>query len=121
MFSELIWVKKNSLSESFCKGMIEKFDVDPYRVKGKVDQNNPRVDTSLKITMDMGVTTNIAWEEEDKVLFEALETSLDEYEMHLENISKDLLRYSELLNHLYRKTLLNNMRIINNFLFNETF
>ena len=39
----------------------------------------------------------------------------------LENISKDLLRYSELLNHLYRKTLLNNMRIINNFLFNETF
>ena len=89
MFKELIWVKRNSLSELFCKGMIKKFEVDPYRTEGKVDQNNPRVDTSLKITMDMGVNTNIAWEEEDKVLFEALETSLDEYEMHLENISKE--------------------------------
>ena len=68
MFSELIWVKKNSLSESFCKKMIEKFEVDPYRAEGKVDQNNPRVDTSLKITMDMGVTTNVAWKEEDSVL-----------------------------------------------------
>ena len=89
MFSELIWVKKNSLSESFCKEMIEKFEVDPYRVKGKVDQNNPRVDTSIKITMDMGVTTNIAWKNEDKVLFKALETALDEYEIHLEKISKE--------------------------------
>ena len=53
MFKELIWVKENSLSE-FCNGMIKKFDVDPYRVKGKVDQNNPRVDKSLKITMDHG-------------------------------------------------------------------
>ena len=88
MFSELIWIKKNSLSESFCKGMIEKFEVDPYRVKGKVDQNNPRVDTSLKITMDMGVTTNPTWQEEDKILFKALEIALDGYEMHLENISK---------------------------------
>ena len=87
MFKELIWVKRNSLSELFCKGMIKKFEVDPYRTEGKVDQNNPRVDTSLKITMDMGVTTNIAWQEEDKVLFEALEIALDEYEMHLENIS----------------------------------
>ena len=41
MFSELIWVKKNSLSESFCKEMIEKFEVDPYRMKGKVDQIIP--------------------------------------------------------------------------------
>ena len=72
MFKELIWVKDNSLSESFCNRMIEKFDVDPYRVKGKVDQNNPRVDKSLKITMDMGVTTNPTWQEEDKVLFKAL-------------------------------------------------
>ena len=39
----------------------------------------------------------------------------------LENISKDLFCFSELLNNLYKKTLLNNMRIINNFLFNETF
>ena len=39
--------------------------------------------------MDMGVTTNIAWKNEDKVLFKALEIALDEYEKHLEKISKE--------------------------------
>ena len=39
----------------------------------------------------------------------------------LEDTSKDLYRFSEFMNNLYNKTLLNNMRIINNFLFNETF
>ena len=32
MFSELIWVKKNSLSESFCKEMIEE------RMKGEIEK-----------------------------------------------------------------------------------
>ena len=36
----------------------------------------------------MGVTNNPTWQEEDKILFKALEIALDEYEMHLENISK---------------------------------
>ena len=87
MFKELIWVKKNSLDESFCEGMMKKFDIDPNRETGKVDQNNPRVDNTLKITMDMGITWQPEWAEEDKVLFDALQIALDNYEEHLENLS----------------------------------
>ena len=48
MFRELIWVKENSLTEEFCKSVIDKFETDPYRQPGKVDQNNPRIDKDLK-------------------------------------------------------------------------
>ena len=65
MFKELIWVKNNSLSESFCNHLIERFEVDPLRDEGKVDQNNPRVDRSLKVTMDTGITRTPAYAEED--------------------------------------------------------
>tara|TARA_Y100001937_G_C7015170_1_gene282826 strand:- start:20 stop:619 length:600 start_codon:yes stop_codon:yes gene_type:complete len=89
MFKELIWVKKDSLSESFCKGMIEKFDIDPNRDEGKVDQNNPRVDKSLKVTMDMGITWQPEWAEEDKILCDALDKALYEYEGHLYDLSNN--------------------------------
>ena len=68
MFKQLIWVKENSLTEEFCKSVIDKFETDPYRQPGKVDQNNPRIDKDLKVTIDTGVTSNIAWKEEDKIL-----------------------------------------------------
>ena len=38
MFKELIWVKEQSLSEDFCNKIIDKFETDPYRKAGKVDQ-----------------------------------------------------------------------------------
>ena len=71
MFKELLWVKENSLSESFCKTVIEKFEVDPYQIDGVVDQNNPRVDKSVKVTKDMCITGSPEWEEEDKVIYDA--------------------------------------------------
>ena len=71
MFKELIWVKEQSLSEDFCNQIINKFETDPYRKAGKVDQNNPRVDKNLKITIDTTITHRIAWREEDEVLYKA--------------------------------------------------
>ncbi len=88
MFKELIWVKDNSLSESFCNHLIERFEVDPNRGEGKVDQNNPRVDKSLKVTMDTGITSNPEYAEEDKILYEACKIALDEYEQHLEVLAE---------------------------------
>ena len=88
MFKELIWVKNDSLSESFCNHLIERFEVDPLRDEGKVDQNNPRVDRSLKVTMDTGITSNPAYAEEDKILYEACKIALDEYEQHLEVLAE---------------------------------
>ena len=88
MFKELIWVKENSLTEKFCKSVIDKFETDPYRKEGEVDQNNPRIDKNLKITIDTTITHRIAWREEDEVLYKALGKALNEYEIYLQKTSK---------------------------------
>ena len=87
MFKELIWVKEKSLSQDFCNQVINKFETDPYRKAGEVDQNNPRIDKNLKITIDTTITHNIAWREEDEVLYKALGSALYEYEIHLQKTS----------------------------------
>ena len=87
MFKELIWVKEQSLSEDFCNQVINKFETDPYRKAGEVDQNNPRIDKDLKVTIDTTITHNIAWREEDEVLYKALGNALYEYEIHLQKTS----------------------------------
>ena len=88
MFKELIWVKEQSLSEDFCNQIIDKFETDPYKKAGEVDQNNPRVDKNLKITIDTTITHRIAWRDEDEVLYKALGKALYEYEIHLQKTSK---------------------------------
>jgi len=87
MFKELIWVKEKSLSQDFCNQVINKFETDPYRKAGEVDQNNPRIDKDLKVTIDTTITHNIAWREEDEVLYKALGNALYEYEIHLQKTS----------------------------------
>ena len=87
MFKELIWVKENSLTEQFCKSVIDKFETDPYRKPGEVDQNNPRVDKDIKITIENSITNNISWREEDEILYKALGKALYEYETNLQNMS----------------------------------
>ena len=87
MFKELIWVKEQSLSEDFCNQIIDKFETDPYRKEGKVDQNNPRVDKDIKITIENTITNNISWREEDEILYKALGKALYEYETNLQNMS----------------------------------
>ena len=87
MFKELIWVKEQSLSKDFCNQVINKFETDPYRKAGEVDQNNPRIDKNLKVTIDTTITHNIAWREEDEVLYKALGNALYEYEIHLQKTS----------------------------------
>tara|TARA_Y100000114_G_scaffold79389_1_gene73084 strand:+ start:34 stop:639 length:606 start_codon:yes stop_codon:yes gene_type:complete len=91
VFKELIWIKENSLTEEFCKSVIDKFETDPYREAGKVNQNNPRIDPSVKLTIDTGVTTNIAWKKEDEILYKALSIALDEYNDYLMKYGKESL------------------------------
>jgi len=87
VFKELIWVKEKSLSEDFCNQVINKYETDPHRKPGEVDENNPRIDKDLKVTTNNTVTGNIAWREEDEVLYTALGKALYEYEIYLEEIS----------------------------------
>ena len=52
MFKELIYIKKNSLTPKFCKDVINKFEVEPQRKAGMVGGNAPRIDKSVKDTID---------------------------------------------------------------------
>ena len=87
MFKELIWVKENSLTEDFCSQVIKKYETDPLIKPGKVDENNPRIDKNLKVTTNNAITGNIAWREEDEILYKAIGKGLYEYEIYLQEIS----------------------------------
>ena len=76
--SDFIWMKDKSLSKSFCKKMMEKFDKSKDKYDGLVGtgRHNP----NLKRTKDLGISTlKDKWKKEDDVLLEALRIGLDEY------------------------------------------
>ena len=86
MFEKLIWTKKNSLSELFCDGVIKKFDDDPRKQDGIVNQNNPTVNKEVKDTKDLVISGISDWSYEDSIFFDALEIGLCEYRSYLKSI-----------------------------------
>jgi len=86
MFEKLIYVYKNSLSESFCNEVIEKFDRDPRKSDGIVNQNNPTVNKDVKDTKDLNITGLLDWVGEDQIFFNALTVGLENYKSYLESI-----------------------------------
>ena len=86
MFKELIWVKKNSLSKTFCDKVIEKFENESRKSDGRIGGNNPRVDKSVKDTTDLHITNTSGWEDEDQIFYNALQEGMKGYESHLRNI-----------------------------------
>ena len=90
-FKDWIYVKHNSLSKDFCKHVIDKFENDPDRSAGCVDQNNPRVNEAVKITTETGITVSDSWKDEDKVLYDSLQLAVREYNDYL----RPLLRHPD--------------------------
>ena len=86
MFKEYIWTKESSLTNVFCNHVIDKFQIDPLKHDGKVNTLNPRVDKTVKLTVEIDITTKKNWEQEDKVLYDSLKSALEEYNIHLLNI-----------------------------------
>ena len=86
MFEKLIWIKKNSLSESFCNEVIEKFENDPNKHDGFINQNNLTVNKEVKDTTDLIITGLSDWSNEDKIFFDALKIGLENYRSYLESI-----------------------------------
>ena len=75
--TDFIWIKDKSLSKSFCKKMVERFDKSKDSYDGLVGTG--RVDRSLKQTKDLGISDSDGWKKEDKILFQALKEGLNEY------------------------------------------
>ena len=76
--SDFIWIKDKSLSKSFCKKMIEKYEKSKDKHEGLVGIG--RVDKSLKQTRDLSISNfKDKWQKEDEHLFQALRKGLNEY------------------------------------------
>ena len=76
--SDFIWIKDKSLSKSFCKKMIEKYEKSKDKHEGLV--GNGRIDKSLKQTRDLSISNfKDKWQKEDEYLFQALRKGLNEY------------------------------------------
>ena len=76
--SDFIWIKDKSLSKSFCKEIIEKYEKSKDKHEGLV--GNGRIDKSLKRTRDLSISSfTEEWQEEDDILYHTLKRDLSEY------------------------------------------
>ena len=80
---DFIFVKDGSLTEFFCKYIIDKFDKDPRQKDGVLGSGGKRVDKSIKDTKDILISNQTGWEGEDKIFFDALQEGLMEYNEYL--------------------------------------
>ena len=84
---DFIYIKDNSLSKSFCKDVIEKFDNDPRQRDGVLGADHKHVDKSVKDTKDIHISTSDGWDKEDTIFFESLKLGLEEYNDYLTNLN----------------------------------
>ena len=83
--ADLIWVKPNSLSPSFCRKIIKKFNSEPNIYDGATGRG---VDKTLKDTKDFKIPSgDEAWKDDDNVFYNALKIGLKEYELYLDNLN----------------------------------
>ena len=85
--SDFIWVKDDVLTSEFCKHCIEKFEHDQSMLPGVVGGG---LNKNIKDTMDVMITTNGNWPEEDEVFSKSLTECLHEYEEYLYGIAPSL-------------------------------
>lgn len=79
-----IWEKHNSLTPEFCEHLIKKFDTDDRSGPGLIGKLK-KVDSTIKLSLDLGISHLDDWKEEDNILYKSLNESIDEYKSHLEN------------------------------------
>jgi len=65
--SDFIYTVPDTLSEDFCKRVIEKFEKDDRKHPGYSSENN-----GDKKSTDLLISSYLEWEEEDKVFFKSL-------------------------------------------------
>jgi Rps23 Pro-64 3,4-dihydroxylase Tpa1-like proline 4-hydroxylase len=83
--NSLIWSKQNSLTKEFCSHLIHKFEKDDQKTSGRVASG---IDLKTKVSTDLMITSLSDWKEEDKVLYNALQKSIEEYENYCLEINE---------------------------------
>jgi hypothetical protein len=86
--NKFIWTKKNALSSSFCRGVIQKFDRDLRKVSGTTLGG---INENVKKSSDIAISRVGGWENEDKIFYKSLTNSIVEYKEYLsDNLYTDL-------------------------------
>ena len=79
---DLIYVAEDKLDKDFCKHCIEKFNKDDNRYQGEVGSG---VNLEMKRSIDLTISDNDNWKEEDKVFYNSFKKTLDSYKKELKH------------------------------------
>jgi hypothetical protein len=78
----LVYIMENNLDKTFCKEIIEKFDNDIRKEKGRIFNN--KINLNIKNTLDLNISRLPDWHAIDKKLFYVLLENIKKYEKVLE-------------------------------------
>ena len=84
---DFIYVIDKTLTKSFCKNVIKKFNDDSRKEDGVIGHKANRVDKNVKNTKDMHISSSSGWEEEDKIFYSSLKIGLEKYNQYLVDIN----------------------------------
>lgn len=86
-----IYIKNNTLTEKFCKNLIEKFEKDSKKVPGVTDYS--RETSDIKKSTDLCISHYDDWKKEDDILFSILSREYTNYLNHISNMNPAFLKY----------------------------
>ena len=86
---DFVYTRKNQLSKSFCKNLIDKFEKDDRKKQGIVGGG---LRTDIKRSTDLSITHVSGYEEEDKIFYE--------------NLNKNIINYEKTRGKIYHKFIL---------------
>jgi Rps23 Pro-64 3,4-dihydroxylase Tpa1-like proline 4-hydroxylase len=86
--SDLIYIGENSLSEEFCNKCIKKFKKDPNKVEGRTGSG---VLLDVKQSMDVNISSDPKWKEEDAVFYDSLHHHVEKYRSKYSDVFRCLL------------------------------
>ncbi len=87
---DFVYIRENTLSESFCEHVINRFNHDGRKRDGVIGHTSNRVDKNVKDTKDLKISGLDDWVEEDNTFYESLREGLDEYYEYLEKINEGI-------------------------------
>tara|TARA_R100001443_G_scaffold103800_1_gene112253 strand:- start:8 stop:664 length:657 start_codon:yes stop_codon:yes gene_type:complete len=75
--SDFVYIKSNSLEESLCEDIIDKFEEDDRKKKGVIGKNT--LDTVAKQCLDLRISDLDSWKDIDEKLCQSLRVGISEY------------------------------------------
>ena len=82
----MLYEMRGELDQVFCSHVIDKFEKDSERYQGFVGSDR-RVNLDIKQSIDLKITNNKNWEEENKIFYQSFKKSLELYSANLKELT----------------------------------